>query len=763
MLAVEGLSERYGGAKKSRGIWYHGTRKENLKSILSNGLVPDPKQRNWDKAADDQSSMTQASLASYGGIYVTKNLVTAMSSVREGGRVPKIVVCMELQPRSLVADEDTLNGLLTHIRVNNVSMNSWMIGNIYFSRFYAEQTEKNRELWNRAFDAYQKNLVEMLSYNGWLEKREGPLYDRLMALLPDMFDAALRRAMSHYPENEGDGWGLKLVDLHNRWVSKDREIESSAEAKKLIPEVGQAEEEYRQQADKWTKALKSLVQKNSLAGHFNTVGRSLEPIGFSGRNKIVCVAEIIYTGPNEGGSHQAVRLHYGELPEDFKSQYKQRIGTLVMAGTPEAKPVGQQVAKSRQLQAVPEFNPLTGKPLEENRIMIQTSYGFKLLTRSTRNPGMFQVTDFDKKWTPTGHHEYKTVVDALEDIWQDIKHPVFQEGAKLVQGDAWARAFSVVEKEEVEGLEYVYGTTYRPLAGVQVDGVAVNVMDGRWGVLFRREPLDLETQARLNLGPCVPESIRAALAEYAEGFDYDPVEEAVSREGGEVELDPKFFDDQGSLRPEIRDVLMVVATTVMNKLTEKGYGFSPVFVRLTGSLCGAGWDDQSDIDLHIGYDKRMTMHDPQILRDFLSLWAKDFNSQGYTVGGRVLELYFQEVSEPHDSPGEYDLVYDHWWVLPTGVKIEVTEQMKQAAEQIKQEAELLTKAKTDGAEPQALLIQVEAYWRQVTQMRKSAMLSGGMASFGNQVFKLARRNGALQLLKDLMQELQQAVFDQAVK
>ena len=39
------MMERYGGAKKERGIWYHGTNPKNIKSILKQGLLLNPKEK----------------------------------------------------------------------------------------------------------------------------------------------------------------------------------------------------------------------------------------------------------------------------------------------------------------------------------------------------------------------------------------------------------------------------------------------------------------------------------------------------------------------------------------------------------------------------------------------------------------------------------------------------------------------------------------------------------------------------------------------
>lgn len=59
-------------------IVYHGTRGDLGRSILKQGMDPNPKSRVW--ADDPDANQTRASRASLSGSYWTSNLMTAMSS-----------------------------------------------------------------------------------------------------------------------------------------------------------------------------------------------------------------------------------------------------------------------------------------------------------------------------------------------------------------------------------------------------------------------------------------------------------------------------------------------------------------------------------------------------------------------------------------------------------------------------------------------------------------------------------------------------------
>ena len=78
-LGIGGMASEKIAALRS--IWYHGSSIKNLRSIVAQGLIPDPKERNW--ADDPDASIGNPSRASYGGIYVTRNLMTATSAPKD--------------------------------------------------------------------------------------------------------------------------------------------------------------------------------------------------------------------------------------------------------------------------------------------------------------------------------------------------------------------------------------------------------------------------------------------------------------------------------------------------------------------------------------------------------------------------------------------------------------------------------------------------------------------------------------------------------
>ena len=96
-----------------RGVWYHGSSIRNLPSILHQGLIPEAKDKNW--GSDPDASAVSVSRVSYGGIYVTRNLMTAASAPKDHNTEGReVVVCMELQPSTMYLDEDAVVFYVSH-------------------------------------------------------------------------------------------------------------------------------------------------------------------------------------------------------------------------------------------------------------------------------------------------------------------------------------------------------------------------------------------------------------------------------------------------------------------------------------------------------------------------------------------------------------------------------------------------------------------------------------------------------------------------
>jgi ADP-ribose pyrophosphatase YjhB (NUDIX family) len=299
---LNSLTEKVKSGKQLRGIWYHGTSSKYLKDILSQGLIPDPKEKSW--SVDPDASMSTLDRTTYGGIYVTKNLRIALSSAwRTAGKTKdnQLIVILDLQPKSLIADEDDIAGYFVGYPETNAL---WFYKIIKHGTEYPEYEQK---LENER----ERFAVKTLETIKQLNKIDNPKLESILKNLikNDGFDAMVTRITAYLDMSSyyySDMW-------YRNW--DDRKIKR--EDIPLPPEKRDGELVFRKFIDRLTRTLKSIPRTSDI---FRRTGRSLEPIRFTGNNKIICILELI---KNEDSS-ESVRLRYGKVPEDFINQYKDR-------------------------------------------------------------------------------------------------------------------------------------------------------------------------------------------------------------------------------------------------------------------------------------------------------------------------------------------------------------------------------------------------------------------------------------------------------
>jgi tRNA(Glu) U13 pseudouridine synthase TruD len=70
------------------------------------------------------------------------------------------------------------------------------------------------------------------------------------------------------------------------------------------------------------------------------------------------------------------------------------------------------------------------------------------------------------------------------------------------------------------------------------------------------------------------------------------------------ELNPKLFDKDRKLKPEVREKLMEIADDFKSKLEEDEIKFKLKDVKIVGSNCSYNYNKDSDLDLHLVADTK---------------------------------------------------------------------------------------------------------------------------------------------------------------
>jgi len=333
-LVVETKSK---AGREARGIWYHGTQPKNLKSIMSQGLSATWKDKNW--AKDDEASRITVDRTAYGGIYVTKNLMTALSSTTQGKskgsyKDGNLIVIMDLQPKSLAADEDSFARWMADVPMEGMRWGGMAASILWFSMMKMDipdeidieamsreeynsyaRSRDNRRTYNETWEAYQKRFYEnyrIFNNNPTVSPQQKKAAE---PALREAYHAAIERMAGYFPEEYGKWW---KSDWHRQYSVVDPNAKQDEVPDPPDPKEGEAK--FRKAVDKITKIFTAPVTVKQ--GSFITA-RSLSDIKFAGSNRIIAIIEV---NTNKRGPHKLI-VHYGTPPADFFQQWDERWGS----------------------------------------------------------------------------------------------------------------------------------------------------------------------------------------------------------------------------------------------------------------------------------------------------------------------------------------------------------------------------------------------------------------------------------------------------
>lgn len=231
------------------------------------------------------------------------------------------------------------------------------------------------------------------------------------------------------------------------------------------------------------------------------------------------------------------------------------------------------------------------------------------------------------------------------------------------------------------------------------------------------------------------------------------------------ELNRLFWTSDDKLKTGVKDVLLDVAGDIKSDIEELA-GTEVVFKRImfVGSLTSVNYDDESDVDLHFLVDlSDYTGKELKLVRSFFDYYARYFNNKGYTIYGHSIEIYIQDTMEDFVSPGVYDIEADEWLYGPDKDIIEVTRAERREAEGVLRRIKDLRAEFDSGSvvDIEGFRGKVRGVFDDIKKARQKGKSSkeGFLKSPENIVFKLLRRNGALDRITKLMHDARQRAMD----
>ena len=218
-------------------------------------------------------------------------------------------------------------------------------------------------------------------------------------------------------------------------------------------------------------------------------------------------------------------------------------------------------------------------------------------------------------------------------------------------------------------------------------------------------------------------------------------------------LHPQFWDEFEFKEDVLNPILKIVDDFVKDDAH-----ISPEMVedvQLPGSLANYNYSEYSDLDVHILLDFADINKDEEIVKRALDgkrfIWnlRHDIKFNGHEV-----ELYFQDIHEPHVASGLFSLSGNRWIKKPKYEKPEVDhEDVVKKAESFKREFDLLDDALnniSDEKEFSLINRRAKKLKEKIMRMRKEGLAGKGEFSVENLAFKNLRNDQTIARLNDLI-------------
>lgn len=216
-------------------------------------------------------------------------------------------------------------------------------------------------------------------------------------------------------------------------------------------------------------------------------------------------------------------------------------------------------------------------------------------------------------------------------------------------------------------------------------------------------------------------------------------------------LHPRFWDAAANFDQEVREKLLTIAKDVSDAAGVKDELIDDV--QLTGSLANFNYTDFSDLDTHILLDFDKINHDEDLVKKALDGKRFVWNLRhDISIGGHDVEVYFQDVDEPHKASGLYSIKDNKWIRQPEHDEPQVDEMDVTAkADKLKGEiADLEVElSQTEGEDLGELAEGADALRAKVAKMRKDSLEANGEFGIGNLAFKELRNSGYMERLIDV--------------
>lgn len=216
------------------------------------------------------------------------------------------------------------------------------------------------------------------------------------------------------------------------------------------------------------------------------------------------------------------------------------------------------------------------------------------------------------------------------------------------------------------------------------------------------------------------------------------------------DLNRDIWDDGNKIKPKIAVKLLRIAEDFYKKLDIPA---DILNITLTGSMANYNWTDKSDIDLHILIDYSAVDENTELVKKYLSEAKTNWNrNHEIMIDGHEVEIYVQDINEPHHSTGVYSIMDNDWLIIPEPAEFEVSEDaIEQKYKSIQDTIKMIEKLQKE-KKYEEVYGDTDRLKSKIRNYRQSGLETGGEFSVENLVFKALRNGGELERLSDLKRE-----------
>ena len=225
----------------------------------------------------------------------------------------------------------------------------------------------------------------------------------------------------------------------------------------------------------------------------------------------------------------------------------------------------------------------------------------------------------------------------------------------------------------------------------------------------------------------------------------------------------QFFWKGDKFDPKIREKLLMIANDFYSDLK---FPAKIQDIQLTGSLANYNWTDKSDFDVHVLVDFSEIDDNIELVKRAVDgarfMWNLRHNIK---IKGFDVELYTQDINEPHTASGLFSLLNNKWIRIPKYNPPEidykdVDKKFQGMVSDILNVENIVSTSDFSNASSEEIYTLAVKLKKKILEMRKEGLSRSGEFSVENLVFKKLRNEGYIEKIIELISKAYTNIYNE---